>query len=38
MAVSPDPGEGPLSAAFLKAGEELGYTAVDPNGPKQTGR
>ncbi|XP_050723768.1 glucose dehydrogenase [FAD, quinone]-like [Eriocheir sinensis] len=37
LAVSPDPGEGPLSVAFLRAGEELGYSAVDPNGPQQEG-
>ncbi|XP_045134575.1 glucose dehydrogenase [FAD, quinone]-like isoform X2 [Portunus trituberculatus] len=37
MAVSPDPSEGHLSDAFLRAGEELGYDTLDLNGPYQMG-
>ncbi|KAK8400047.1 hypothetical protein O3P69_003026 [Scylla paramamosain] len=37
LAVSPDPNEGPLSDAFLRAGEELGYNTLDLNGPYQMG-
>ncbi|KAG0717182.1 Glucose dehydrogenase [FAD, quinone] [Chionoecetes opilio] len=37
LAVSPDPSPGPLAAAFLRAGEELGYNTVDLNGPHHIG-
>lgn len=38
MAVSPDPSEGLLSDAFMRAGEELGYDTLDLNGPYQMGK